>query len=98
MCLEFTVDFCRVVRAELVEMQQDLRLQGAPFDADEALDAMLNFRQLPDYAKEMITANRDVLQKHIESEPFNPVAGAIGAVDQLIEYCEAQLRRPEFAV
>lgn len=98
MCLEFTVDFCHVVRAELVEIQEDPTLQGAPFDADEAIDAILNFSHLPDYAKELITASRDVLQKHIESERFNPVADAIGVVDQLIEYCEAQLRRPEFAV
>ncbi|WP_191625326.1 hypothetical protein [Pseudomonas fluorescens] len=88
LCLEFAEDFCRLLLETLLGMENVAHLEGASFSMAELEEAITESKVMPEFAKELFASNRQEIAASLRDAKHDPVAQAIGHLDEVIRYCE----------
>jgi hypothetical protein len=86
--LEFSGDFCQLLRETFIGMESVEPLRGALFNMAELEEAFVESNVMPEFAKELFASNRQEIATSLLDVKHDPVAQAIGHLDELIQYCE----------
>jgi len=91
LCLEFSTDFCRDIRAVLEGIQSDTALHRPPMEPSEVIEAAMRSSLMPAYVKEALASDSNAFAEFLANEPHDPVGKAISALDRVIFYCKEKL-------
>lgn len=88
LCLEFTEDFCQLLRKTLLEAESVAHLKGASFSMAELEEAIAESQVMPEFAKQLFASNRQEIATSLRNVEHDPVTQAICNLDEVISYCE----------
>ncbi|SDG97654.1 hypothetical protein SAMN04487926_101482 [Paraburkholderia steynii] len=87
LCLEFSQDFCQMLREILSRTENVAPLRGIPFDMAELDEAIAESNVMPEFVKQMFAANRQEIAKSLDTIRHDPVAEVIKRLDEVTRYC-----------
>jgi hypothetical protein len=93
LCLEFAGDFCQLLRKTLLDTENIAHLRGASFSMVELEEAIAESKVMPEFAKELFASNRQEIAANLRNVKHDPVAQAIGYLDEVIRYCDLIQRK-----
>lgn len=88
-CLEFTSDFCDVLRTGLSGTKNAPHLTGSSFSMTELEEAIAESNVMPEFAKQLFASNRDQIVRTLAAVQHDPVTAAMSELDDVIRFCEA---------
>lgn len=88
LCLEFAGDFCQLLCVTLLGAESVAHLRGASFSMAELDEAIAESEVMPEFAKQLFASNRQEIATSLCDVKHDPVAQAIGNLDEVIRYCE----------
>lgn len=89
LCLEFSVDFCRLMIKALSGTRELTRLRGPLVDMPELEEAVRESQVIPEFAKQLFEGNRHKVSEMLAADSRNPVALAIARIEEVIRYTES---------
>ncbi len=89
LCLEFSADFSNFLRETLRDGLSDTDLHGASFSMAELDEAFAEFVGMPGFAKQLFAERRSEIASQLANTHHDPVAQAIGHLEELIKYCDS---------
>lgn len=90
-CLEFTRDFCGLLRETFTTATGLPALAGASFDMAAFEEAIAESSVVPEFAKQLFAGTRDEIARSLATSKNDPVADAINELDEAVRFCEALL-------
>jgi len=91
-CLEFTRDFCGLLREAFSTAVGAPALAGASFNITELEEAIAESSVVPDFAKQLFASSRDEIERSLAVSTHDPVANALSELEDAVRFCEAALR------
>ncbi|HDR2690352.1 TPA: hypothetical protein QCJ46_004748 [Enterobacter ludwigii] len=92
LCLEFSDDFCQLLRQRLLETKEDSSLEGTPFSLAELEEAFTNSDLMPDFAIKLFEKEKAIIAESIKVSKHDPVTQAIARLDTLMKYIKEHLQ------
>lgn len=93
LCLEFAEDFCQLLRQTLVEAKDIAHIKGSMFSMAELDETMAELQVIPEVVKQIFAHNRQQIETSIRDVKHDPVAQAIGHLQEVISYCELMQKK-----
>jgi hypothetical protein len=90
-CLEFTRDFCGVLREVFIRSVGAPALAGASFSMTELDEAIAESSVVPAFARQLFAENRDEIARNLATSTHDPVASAVSKLDEVVRFCDAIL-------
>jgi hypothetical protein len=91
MCLEFTRDFCGLLRESFSRSVGAPPLAGASFNVRELEEAIAESKVVPDFARQLFASNRDEIARSLAAATHDPVANALSELEGAVCFCDAAL-------
>lgn len=90
-CLEFTRDFCALLREAMSTASSDPHLAGASFIISELDESITQSNLMPEFARQLFVSNRDDIARSLAAAQHDPVAAALNELDEATRFCDAAL-------
>ncbi|WP_236217063.1 hypothetical protein [Pseudomonas rhodesiae] len=88
-CLDFSKDFCQLLRDTLVAAGSIEHLRGSRFKIEEVEDALANSTLIPPIAREFFAKNREQIEADLKEIKHDPIADAVKELGEVIQYCDS---------
>lgn len=88
-CLEFTNDFCQLLRSTLTTAENIGHLRGSQFNISDVEAAFENSTIIPDFARELFAQEREKIEAALKEIKHDPIADAVSELDAVIQYCDS---------
>ena len=89
LCLEFAADISKLLRETLRDEMNVADLRGSSFSITELDEAFTEFTVMPEFAKQLFAEKRAEIASHLANSQHDPVAQAIGQLDEVLSYCDS---------
>lgn len=87
-CLEFTEDFCCLLRQTLLDAHNKPAFQSMPFSIQEMTSSIIESSVTPDFVRDAFRKDLNQITEQLKFAESNPSAQALKSLDRLAAYCE----------
>ncbi len=90
-CLEFSIDYCRLLKEMLSTAQEDPNFKRPSMNIDDLEDELNASDFTPQFVKDFFAANKVKISEEIAGADHDPIKLAINSLDKTICFCEGAL-------
>lgn len=88
-CLDFTIDFCHLLRDVLSVSENVGQLKGVGLNIEDLEAAFANSTVIPAFAQEIFAQQRGEIEAALKQVKRDPIAKAILELNEVIQYCDS---------